>query len=444
MTSQLINATSKLTAKPALLQISRSKSVPSLCRDCFHRLDVPDPPRRCPACRGHRLVSHPELFDLTMAHLDCDAFYATVEKRDDPSLRDKPVIVGGGKRGVVSTACYVARLYGVRSAMPAFKALQLCPDAVVLKPDMAKYKTVGLQVRDLMFGLTPLVEPLSIDEAFMDLSGTQKLHGGSPAETLARLAKKIEEDIRITVSIGLSYNKFLAKVASDLDKPQGFAVIGREEAEEFLAEQPVSLLWGVGKSLQKTLLSDGIRLIKDLKRFEENELLLRYGAIGRRLYAFSRGQDSRHVQVSSPTKSISSETTFNDDIGDLETLKRKLWYLSEKVSTRLKKADLSGHTVQLKLKTDDFKQLSRSHRLTDPTQLAELIYQEGCRLLEPEVDGRAFRLIGIGLSDLKAGKLADPPDLLDPRRDKRKKIEEAMDKVRNKLGSDVIKKGRSL
>ena len=418
--------------------------MPSLCRDCFHCLDAPEPPRRCPGCRGHRLISHPELFELTMAHLDCDAFYAAVEKRDNPALRDKPVIIGGGTRGVVATACYVARLYGVRSAMPAFKARQLCPDAVVLKPDMAKYQAVGLQIRDLMRALTPLVEPLSIDEAFLDLSGTERLHGGAAAETLVRLAKKIETDIRITVSIGLSYNKFLAKVASDLDKPQGFAVIGRAEAESFLAEQPVSLLWGVGKALQQTLLSDGIRLIKDLRPFDENELLLRYGAIGKRLHGFARGQDSRQIQSSSPAKSISAETTFQEDLRDLTVLQQQLWPLCEKVSARLKKSELAGHTIQLKLKTSDFKLLSRSRRLSDPTQLATFIYQEGCQLLAPQVKGRAFRLIGIGVSDLKPGKLADPPDLLDPERNRRKKIEDAMDQVRQKLGSDMIKKGRSL
>ena len=198
-----------------------------LCRDCLEIFaedhDAVSKARagaghdRCPNCDSPRLVRHPELGHLAIAHIDCDAFYASVEKRDNPDLRDKPVIVGGGRRGVVSAACYVARMYGIHSAMPMFKALKACPDAVVIRPNMAKYSTIGKQIRERMEALTPLVEPLSIDEAFLDLSGTEALHHGWPARSLARLVKSIEEDIGLTASIGLSFNKFLAKIASDLD-----------------------------------------------------------------------------------------------------------------------------------------------------------------------------------------------------------------------------------
>ena len=207
---------------------------PGFCRDC--RRDAPDGLSRCSACGSPRLLRHPELDALAIAHVDCDAFYATIEKRDDPTLADKPVIVGGRQRGVVLTACYVARTFGVRSAMPMFEARRLCPHASVVRPDMEKYARVGREVRALMFKLTPLVEPVSIDEAFMDLSGTARLHGMSPAKALAGFAADVERSLGITVSIGLSPNKFLAKIASDLDKPRGFAVLGATEAATFLAQ----------------------------------------------------------------------------------------------------------------------------------------------------------------------------------------------------------------
>ena len=387
-------------------------------------------------------MSHPELERLSVAHIDCDAFYASVEKRDRPELRDKPVIVGGGRRGVVSAACYVARLYGVHSAMPMFKALKACPDAVVLRPDMAKYQAIGREIREMMRRLTPLVEPLSIDEAFLDLTGTERLHGGPPAASLAGLARRVEEDCDLTVSIGLSYNKFLAKVASDLDKPRGFAVIGRAEARSFLEDRPVGMIWGVGKALQRALARDGIARIKDLWAHEEADLVARYGAMGRRLYAFSRGEDPRHVDPAAPTKSISAETTFDQDLAAPDDLKARLWPLCEKVSARLKRAELAGRTITLKLKTSDFRILTRSRRAADPTQLAEAIYRAARPALEQEADGRKFRLIGVGVGDLSEGGAADPPDLLDPDAQHRAEVERAIDAVRAKLGPKAIGKGR--
>jgi len=400
---------------------------------------------RCPECGSRRLVSHPELFRLAIAHLDCDAFYASVEKRDDPSLRDKPVIVGGGRRGVVSAACYVARMYGVRSAMPMFKALKACPDAVVIRPNMAKYAEAGRAVRALMKDLTPAVEPLSIDEAFLDLRGTERLHRAPPAAMLAHLVRRIETEVGVSGSIGLSYNKFLAKVASDLDKPRGFAVIGEAEALEFLAEQPVSIIWGVGKALQKKLHGDGISRVGDLQEMDERDLMRRYGSIGKRLARFSRGEDERTISSERETKSISAETTFDEDIGDAGALLDRLWPLCEKVSRRTKAAGLAGHTVVLKLKTDRFRQLSRNRRLPAPTQLAETLYQAARPLVEAEADGATkFRLIGIGLADLSDASLADPADLLDPESDRKKRIERTIDAVRAKLGENAIGKGRSL
>lgn len=416
-----------------------------LCRDCFHtdRLasEAPHPPN-CPMCQSTRLVIHPELGGLSVAHIDCDAFYASVEKRDNPELADKPVIVGGGKRGVVSAACYVARIYGVRSAMPMFKALKACPDAVVIRPNMDKYSAAGKEVRNLMLEATPMVEPISIDEAFLDLSGTERLHHQPPAATLAQLVKRIETEIGVTASIGLSYNKFLAKIASDLDKPRGFAVIGEAEGVSFLASKPVGIIWGVGKALRSKLEKDGLHTVGDLKKFDKFELMARYGAMGKRLYHFARGEDDRSVSPEGETKSISSETTFNEDIADAETLKAELWPLCETVARRMKAKEFAGRTVTVKLKTKDFKTITRSRTLPNPTQLAETLYRTGAPILEKEANGRAFRLIGIGASELTNPDQADPLDLADPDSEKRAQVERAIDQVRAKLGKDILKKGR--
>ena len=427
--------------------------MPGLCRDCLETFPEPAPtapggsperPRRCPACGGPRLLWHGDLDRLSLAHIDCDAFYASVEKRDRPELRDKPVIVGGGQRGVVSAACYVARMHGVHSAMPMFKALKACPDAVVIRPDMAKYAEAGRAIRERMLELTPLVEPLSIDEAFLDLAGTEALHHGWPARSLARLVKGIEEDLGLTASIGLSCNKFFAKIASDLDKPRGFAVLGFDAAESFLASQPVGIIWGVGKSLRAALARDGITLVRHLLPLSETELTARYGRIGQRLYHFARGEDDRAVNPRSPAKSISSETTFDRDIATASLLLERLWPLCEKVARRLKRAGVAAASVQLKLKTAAFRQITRSRRLGAATQMAEELYRTAAPLVEQESDGRAFRLIGIGAADLVPAGQADLPDLLDPGRTRRAEIERVMDRVRAKLGEEAIVKGRAL
>ncbi|MCF1466876.1 DNA polymerase IV [Agrobacterium vitis] len=409
------------------------------CRDCLSL--QAEGKRRCTACGSPRLVYHPELFKLTLSHIDCDAFYASVEKRDNPDLIDKPLIIGGGKRGVVSTACYVARIHGVRSAMPMFKALEACPNAVVIPPNMEKYARVGRQVRAMMEELTPLVQPLSIDEAFLELKGTETLHHAPPALVLARLARRIESEIGITVSVGLSYCKFLAKVASDLQKPRGFSVIGEAEALEFLAPRPVTTIWGVGKAFASTLEKDGIRTIGQLQTMEESDLIRRYGSMGQRLARLSKGIDDRDVHTNDPAKSVSAETTFFDDISRREDLVPYLRKLSEKVAWRLKKQELAGHTVILKLKSADFKLRTRNRRLDDPTQLADRIFRTGLQMLDKEADGTKFRLIGIGVSDFANPSLADPPDLVDPDAARRAKAEAAMDQLRTKFGKGMVETG---
>jgi DNA polymerase-4 len=406
------------------------------CRDCLS--DAPDKALRCAECGSPRLVRHPALNRLALAHIDCDAFYATVEKRDNPDIADKPVIIGGGKRGVVSAACYIARTYGVRSAMPMFKALDLCPHAVVVRPDMAKYVRVGREVRQAMMALTPLVEPLSIDEAFLDLSGTERVHGMIPAKVLARFATSVERSIGITVSVGLSVNKFLAKIASDLDKPRGFAVLGQDDARVMLAGKPVGFIYGVGPASQEKLAQRGFRLISDLQRADETELMKQLGSEGRRLWRLARGIDDRKVVADRDAKTISSETTFENDIRDFATMERVLWRLCEKVSARLKSGDLCGSTITLKLKTADFRQRTRSQSLSTPTQLATKIFATVREMLAREIDGTAFRLIGAGVSALKPGAQADDSDLLDRRS---AHAERAMDDVRKKFGNASLIRG---
>ncbi|MFC5386901.1 DNA polymerase IV [Aquamicrobium segne] len=409
------------------------------CRDCL--TPQTDVVRRCARCGSPRLLRHPELYRLHLAHIDCDAFYAAVEKRDNPALKDKPVIIGGGKRGVVSTACYIARINGVRSAMPMFKALEACPQAIVIKPNMEKYAQVGRDVRQMMQELTPQVEPISIDEAFLDLAGTQRLHNMPPALVLARFITRLEKEIGITASVGLSYCKFLAKVASDFRKPRGFSVIGEAEALEFLKPQPVTMIWGVGKAFASMLERDAIRTIGQLQTMNQAELMRNYGSMGIRLYHLSRGSDARQVTRERDTKSISAETTFDQDFGNSDDLVPVLRALSEKVSERLKKADLAGRTVVLKLKTADFKTRTRNRQLNDPTRLADRIFATGLELLRKEINGTKYRLLGIGVADLCDAEKADPPDLVDIQSHKRALAEEAMDRLRNKFGRAAVETG---
>jgi DNA polymerase-4 len=399
---------------------------------------------RCPTCHSPRLLQHPELETLAIGHVDCDAFYAAVEKRDRPELRNRPLIIGGGHRGVVSTACYIARLSGVRSAMPMFTARKLCPEAVILPPDMAKYRRVAEEIRQLMFALTPLVEPVSIDEAFLDLSGTTALHKMSPAQSLNRLAKRVEADIGVTVSVGLSHNKFLAKLASDLDKPRGFSIIGKAETTLFLAEKPVGMIWGVGKVMREHLAKDGILTMGQVQQMPLDGLMRRYGGMGSHIWHLARGLDERPVEPEGLAKSISAETTFDMDIADPAVLAGELWPLCEKVASRLKKADLAGQVVHIKLKTAGFRLVTRQTRLPAPTQLAETLYRSGLALLQKEATGDWYRLLGIGVDSLHNAEDADPIDLADPDADRRRRIEEAMDSVRAKMGRDSIVKGRNL
>ena len=414
----------------------------NLCRDCLKELPAVS---RCLACGSPRVLSHPELMDLTIAHMDCDAFYASVEKRDNPELAGKPVIIGGGRRGVVSTACYVARIRGVRSAMPMFQALKLCPDAVIIKPRMAAYVEASRAIREMMEELTPAIEPLSLDEAFLDMPGPARLHGAPPAVMLARLVRRMKTELGLTGSIGLSHNKFLAKVASDLDKPRGFSVIGKAETADFLRDKPVSMIWGVGAVTKAALDKAGVRTFSDLLRWEKDDLIARFGGMGERLWHLARGQDHRRVSAHEPVKSISKETTFADDTANADLLDGHIWRLSEQVADRAKAKGIAGRVVTLKLKRANFKTLTRRVSLSDPTQLADRIYRHARALFDQLQDTGPFRLIGVGISDLSTPDGADlAGDLLDPQAHQRSKAERATDSIRTRFGDKAIVKGRAL
>ena len=416
--------------------------MPSLCRKCFNTFTEEG---RCPICNSPLVVSHDELFNLNIAHMDCDAFYASVEKRDNPELADKPVIIGGGRRGVVSTACYIARIRGVKSAMPMFKALEKCPDAVVIRPRMKVYAEISQQIRVMMTDITPMVEPLSLDEAFMDLSGTHKLHGVPPAVMLAKLMDRISGKLGLTGSIGLSHNKFLAKIASDLNKPNGYSIIGEAETGSFLKDKSVRLIWGVGSSAQKSLEKAGIRTFSDLLRWDRKDLAKKFGSMGDRLWFLAKGQDARIVSNNDRVKSISNETTLFENTSDLRVLEGHLWRLCEKVSSRAKSKGLAGSVVILKLKSSNHKLITRRLTLRDPTHLADILFRSTYPLMKASISNGPFRLVGVGLSGLCfASQAAREPELLDNGALKRIKVERVTDEIREKYGDEAVIKGRSL
>ena len=411
----------------------------TLCRDCLIVGDASV--ERCATCNGMRLIAHAELLALTVAHIDCDAFYASVEKRDRPELAAKPVIVGGGVRGVVTAACYVARLYGVKSAMPMFKALKACPDAVVIRPNFAKYVAVGRQIRTMMTKLTPLVQPLSIDEAVLDLAGTEALHRAPPAVVLARFAREVEQEVGVTVSVGLAPNRLLAKIAAERDKPRGFAVIGAEEAARVLAGEPVGLLPGIGPALARRLGAKGITLLGHLQVLSDRDARERLGDDGPALVRRARGEDARPVDPARATKSISAETTFDSDLSDVAALQRHLWRLAEKLSRRLKENGLAAGGVVLKLKSADFQIRTRAARV-GATVLPDRLFEAASRLLVREATGTAFRLIGIGAHPLLAGEEADRGDLVDDKTPRLAATQAAIDSLRGRFGEAAIGRGR--
>jgi DNA polymerase-4 len=388
------------------------------------------------------VASDPELDQLSIAHLDCDAFYASVEKRDRPELRDKPVIVGGGVRGVVTTACYVARLHGVGSAMPMYRALKACPDAVVIKPDFAKYTEVSRSIFAMVRELTPLVQTLSLDEAWIDLSGTERLNGGPAALQLILLQQRIEAETGLTVSIGLAPNRFLAKIASELDKPRGFSVIGTANAQALLANKSVRILPGVGPVFGKTLVSDGYAAVGDLAAADVRDLVKRYGETGLRLHDLSHARDARSVNPEHDRRGMSAENTFNTDLTTSEDLESELWALCEKVASKARRDGVASRVIVLKLRRSDFKIITRRKTLPEPVQTARALFAVGRELLKPEL-GRPYRLIGIGMADIQDAEDA-PDSLFASAETKTLKTETIIDALRARFGAGAVVAGRAL
>ena len=422
-----------------------TEAYPLLCRNCgkVGHFGSALPPEFCLACSSSNIRVHPELFSLNIAHIDCDAFYASIEKRDNPAIANKPVIVGGGDRGVVAAACYIARKFGVRSAMPAWQALKKCPEAVVIRPRMEHYVAIGQQIRDQMLSLTPLVQPLSIDEAFLDLAGTQKLHRASPAEALHRLQQNIKRDIGISVSIGLSGNKSLAKMASDRDKPDGFFVVGMDEAESWLAPQPVSVLYGIGKSAIARLNAIGVFSCDDLATGDIKALSAVLGVQTATVMNLAKGVDPRLVVTEQGAKSVSNETTFSQDLSDLNALEVELEALCLKLSTRLKAKGIAGGTVTLKLKRANHRTITRSRTVSSRIDKAYHLFEIGRDLLNKEIkDTNFYRLLGIGVDNLGKASEVRLFDLFGGEDDKRNRLESAVDEVHSKMGKEVLYTGR--
>lgn len=411
------------------------------CRDCF--VSIKNQAIECAHCGSNRLIHHQELDRLFIAHLDCDAFYAAVEKRDNPTIREKPVIIGGGDRGVVATACYIARSFGIHSAMPMYKAKSLCPDAIILTPNIVKYREVSRSIMQIFETATPLVERVSLDEAYLDLTGTRQIHREASAITLARLIKTIENTVGITISLGLSHNKFLAKMASDENKPSGFSIVGYNETSTYLYQKKISKLPGVGPSLVKRCNLVGIEYIKDVLQLTEDNKNLLFGKNRVRMEAMCNGHDSRKVTPKKPVKSLSTETTFTANIGNLDLLLNELWPLCEKVSCRLKLHKFGAFTITVKLTTPQFKKISRSITLNNSTQLAEVLYKQATRIVTKQIRSGPFRLIGISVKNFQAESLADLEGLFDSKLKRVKSIEKVLTDLKKKFGNSVIEHGRS-
>jgi DNA polymerase-4 len=381
------------------------------------------------------------MWSKAIIHLDMDAFYAAVEVLDNPSLKGRPVIVGGSqKRGVVSSASYEARRFGVHSAQPVATAMRLCPKGIFVPVRMSRYKEVSEQVFEIFYQFTPLVEPLSIDEAFLDVTGSVRLFG--PPEKIAKMIKRaVVEEIGITVSAGVAPSKFVAKIASDLQKPDGLTVVPEEKVKAFLGSLPIDKLWGVGKVAQEALALLSVRTVGDLRRFPLEVLEGKFGKHGTHLYLLSQGIDDREVEVSEEVKSIGHEETFADDLLDIEAVRKELLSLATRVSRRLRRHGIAGKTVTLKVKYHDFVQVTRSETLPDVTDDGGEIFRRCCRLLEKtEVGKRPARLLGISVSQLLAQGREKQLSLFQKRftAPKRKKLNLALDKISEKFGEDGI------
>ena len=413
-----------------------------ICRDCAKHSLLES---KCQECNSPRILKLDDLLSLKIAHIDCDAFYASIEKSQNPHLINKPVIVGGGQRGVVTTCCYIARIKGIKSAMPIFKAKKLCPEAIIIPPRMSLYKHISNLIFKKFYQLTPSVETIAFDEAYLDFSGTYQLFKKTPAELLVKLAIEIEKELNITVSIGLSENKFLSKLASSFSKPKGFTVIRSSEKSEFLKKLHIKNIPGIGPKFQKKLEKNSIVKIEDIVNQKPEVLLSKFGKYGLTIWNLAKGIDERKVEASSVRKSISKETTFETDVSDLKILKKTFWILAEEVSEILKNKNILAKSLTIKLKRHNFKIITNTQTFKEPTILAEDLYQVAISLLKKRLELIPFRLIGISTSKFSFEKQETFTNFYsNSKLRKIEKTEYAMDKIRQKFGKQIIKKGRAL
>ncbi|WP_068962478.1 DNA polymerase IV [Desulfosporosinus sp. BG] len=380
----------------------------------------------------------------TILHVDMDAFYASVEQRDDPSLLGKPVVVGGkpNSRGVVATASYEARKFGIHSAMPLAEAFRRCPHASFLPVNMPKYQEVSLQIRQVFMTYTPLVEPLSLDEAFLDVTGSTSLFGSADSIAIA-IKQRIQRELSLTASVGLACNKFLAKLASDLRKPDGFVIVHPDKVQEFLDPLSVDRLWGVGKKTAEQLHKVNVKTIRDLRYLDQEFLTQLFGVLGSQLFQLAQGIDERPVESVKIVKSIGREITFATDIEARDVLETTLLKLAVDVGRRLRKEALRGKTITLKVRYDDFRTVSRSHTLQQATDLDDVIYQEARNLLKEVPLNHALRLIGVTANNL-TDKLEQQLSLFPEPQKNHETLTKVIDSVKQKYGEKSITRARLL
>jgi|SRR5579863_4115734 len=385
-------------------------------------------------------------------HVDMDAFYASVEERERPELVGKPLIVGGTPqgRGVVAAANYAVRKFGVHSAMPTSKALKHCPQAIVLPPRMGFYAQVSDEIREIMLRYSPLVEPLSLDEVFIDVTGSELLFGPA-AEIGRRIKREIRESVRLVASVGVAPNKFLAKIASDIEKPDGFVVVDPQGVQAFLDPLPVGRLWGVGRVTGQTMEQLGIRTIGQVRMTSMEVLKQHFGAGGEHLWQLAHGIDERRVVPDREAKSVSHETTFAEDIDDRDVLRAWLVELAEQVACRLRRHQLRGRTVHLKIRFADFHTITRSKTLSQPTNITDEISRTAVELLEncAAAQGQRIRLVGVGVSGFDEAVPGAPQKVqqslfADEDREKQTQLDQATDRIRERFGSAALHRGSGL
>ena len=376
-------------------------------------------------------------------HIDMDAFYASVEQLDNPWLEGKCVIVGGtSNRGVVSAANYEARKYGVHSAMPIFQAKQKCPDGIFIPPRMERYKEISRKIMALLREFTPLVEVVSIDEAYLDIHASTLLHG-DPEDIAIQIKQKIKETVNLTCSVGVAPVKFLAKIASDMDKPDGLTVILADDVPRFIDALPIQKVPGVGKKTFRQLDLMGIKTLGDINRFPQKTLLDRLGKFGKRLIELSAGSDRSKVTPYSQHKSISSEHTLSHNTDDKNILKGYLLKQAEDVAKHMRKASVRGRTITLKLKQADFKQVTRSTTISNPTQSSKTIFKQAAQLLDAYKMTQKIRLIGVGASGFTSADTPVQLDLFDRTTYTGKnweKVDRTVENISKKFGRDAIKR----